>query len=97
MKLYTLFTLLFLSSTLFSQIEENTPFLTQSETHNRVHINTGTDEPVEVKVLNSRGKIISTFTVRRKDTLHLNNLIPGTYYVQTNVNGQRKSGQFIKN
>ena len=97
MKNIVLIALLFFTCTLFSQEEEKLPFLTQVELSGKVHIHTNTDEPIQVKVYNSRGKVISSFTVRRKDTLHLNNLRPGTYHVTAIIDGKKETGSFIKN
>lgn len=77
--------------------EEKLPFLSQSEISNEVYLNTNTDEPVQVKVFNSIGQVISEFTIIRTDILHLNHLMSGVYYVVGIVNGERKTGKFIKN
>ena len=97
MRIIGLIALLLSSNLLLSQKADTLPFLTQMEITNQVHINTNTDQPVEVKVYDSRGKVISFFTVRRKDVLHLNNLIPGTYHVTAVINGKKESGTFTKN
>lgn len=97
MNRFTLITILFLTNTIFSQTKEALPFVSHSDNKNQVHINTNTDIPTEIKVYNSRGNLISSFTVKQTDTLNLNNLRTGAYFVVGIIEGQKLTGTFRKN
>lgn len=73
------------------------PFLVQNIQNNSATISTNTDEPVSVRIYNSIGQIISEFNVTQNHEIRLDHLRSGIYYVVGIVNGDRKTGKFIKN